>query len=559
VSATREAGAFSDDTGTTFRTWAPHADRVEVRLFDADRATTRRLSPAGEGWFEGRLENVGPGAVYKLVVDGRALPDPYARFLPKGVHGPAEVVRRESASPLQPALPLDRYVIYELHVGAFTPQGTYAAAEERLGDLAALGVTALEIMPVSTFPGARGWGYDGVAHFAPFAPYGRPEALRRLVARAHALGLAVLLDVVYNHFGPSGNYLGAFAPEYFRTDRDTPWGGAPDYRQPAMRRYLLDNARMWLEEYGFDGLRLDATHALHDESPKHVLRELRETFPHRMFIAEDERNDPTLVTENGLDAVWADDFHHQFRVLLTRERDGYYGAYRGALEDLARTINRGWLYEGQHYEPWGRARGAPADGLEPMRLVYCVENHDQVGNRAFGTRLDRDAGVQALRAATEVLLFLPMTPLLFMGQEWAATSPFLFYSDHDADLGRVVSEGRREEFKTFRAFSDPAVLATIPDPQDPATFEASKLRWEERGREPHRSFLVAVRRALQRRRRHAALSSAPMAKGTLQASVRDGLLHIERLGARDRVRLIANLSPNTIAGVGPFGTVIHQG
>lgn len=553
MTAARELGAVPDASGTKFRVWAPHARRVAVRLFEG--LATEALAEVGDGHFEIRLENVRPGALYQLVVDGRELPDPYARFLPRGVHGPAEVVERARARPLAPALPLDRHVIYELHVGTFTPAGTYAAAEERLEHVAALGVTAVEIMPVSSFAGSRGWGYDGVAHFAPFAPYGRPEALRSLVARAHALGLAVLLDVVYNHFGPSGNYLGAFAPEYFRTDLDTPWGGAPDYRVPAMRRYVLDNARMWFEEYGFDGLRLDATHALHDDSPKHVLRELREAFPDRLLVAEDERNDPTLVTGIGLDAVWADDFHHQMRVSLTAERDGYYGAYRVALEDLARTIERGWLYEGQPYEPWGKPRGAPADALDPERFVYCVENHDQIGNRAFGTRLDHDAGLEALRAATEVLLFLPATPLLFMGQEWAASSPFLFFSDHDAELGRLVSEGRREEFKRFRAFSDPAVRATIPDPQDPATFEASRLRWDEVDREPHRSMLRAVREALRLRREDPVLAS-PSTRAGLRATVHQGLLRLDREAASGWVSMLANLSPQRVGDLGPFETIV---
>jgi maltooligosyltrehalose trehalohydrolase len=549
----RELGAIPDATGTTFRVWAPHAHRVAVCLFGG--LATEELAQAADGCFEARLENVRPGALYRLVVDGRELPDPYARFLPRGVHGPAEVVERARARPLEPALPLDRYVVYELHVGTFTPEGTYAAAEARLEEVAALGATAVEIMPVSAFPGTRGWGYDGVAHFAPFAPYGRPEALRSLAARAHALGLAALLDVVYNHFGPSGNYLGAFAPEYFRTDRDNPWGGTPDYRTPAMRRYVLDNARMWFEEYGFDGLRLDATHALHDESPKHVLRELRDAFPDRVLVAEDERNDPTVITTMGLDAVWADDFHHQMRVLLTGERDGYYGAYRVALEDLARTIERGWLYEGQLYEPWGKPRGAPAQGLEAKRFVYCVENHDQIGNRAFGTRLDHDASAEALRAATEVLLFLPATPLLFMGQEWAASSPFLFFSDHDAELGPLVSRGRREEFKRFRAFSDPGIRATIPDPQDSATFEASKLRWEERDREPHRSVLRSVRAALRRRRHDPVLASPPT---RVRATVHQGLLQVDREAPAGAVRMLANLSPRRVGDLGPFETVVHR-
>ena len=322
-----ELGAVAGESSTAFRVWATRARRVEVRLFADERRSTRDLplEPEGDGLFGGRFPGVAAGALYKFVLDGREWPDPYARFLPFGVHGPAEVVARVRARP-RAGPPPDRYVVYELHVGAFTREGTYAAAAERLDDLAELGVTAVELMPLSAAPGHRGWGYDGVAHFAPFAPYGRPERLRAFVERAHALGLAVLLDVVYNHFGPSGNYLGEYAPEYFDPDVRTPWGAAPNFAHPRMRRYVLDNARMWLDEYGFDGLRLDAVHAIHDRSRPHVVRELcdlaRSLEPARTVFAEDERNDPAVVTELGVDGVWADDFHHQTRVLLTGERDG---------------------------------------------------------------------------------------------------------------------------------------------------------------------------------------------------------------------------------------------
>ncbi|HZU84414.1 MAG TPA: malto-oligosyltrehalose trehalohydrolase, partial [Polyangiaceae bacterium] len=528
-----EAGAIPDDGGTTFRAWAPRVTELAVRLHAAadEPIATHPLRPIGGGWFEARLAGAGPGTLYTFVLDGRERPDPYARFLPFGVHGPAEVIARARAAPLWNAPPLHRHVVYELHVGAFTPEGTYAAAAERLGELADLGVTALELMPVSSFPGRRGWGYDGVAHFAPFAPYGRPEALRLLVERAHALGLAVLLDVVYNHFGPRGNYLGEYAREYFTSAHGNPWGSAPDFRVAAMRRYVVDNARMWFDEYGFDGLRLDAVHTIRDDSPVHVLRDLRDLAasyrPTRILVGEDDRNDPSVVTELGLDAVWADDFHHQMRVLLTGERDGYYAAYEPRLKDLARVIERGWLFEGQRYGPWDAPRGKPAGELAPERFVYCVENHDQVGNRAFGTRLDIDAGADALRAATAVLLFLPTTPLVFMGQEWACSSPFLFFTDHDPEYGPLVSQGRRAEFGRFAAFADESARERIPDPQSPETFERSKLRWQERDVEPHRSFLESVR-AMLRLRRDDPVLRAPGRRSSLCAREQDGVLVVER-------------------------------
>jgi maltooligosyltrehalose trehalohydrolase len=546
-SAEPSLGAIVDPRGTTFRVWAPSTRRVDVRLFTDARSAVASypLRPSDNGHFELRLAGRGAGTLYKFVLDGRELPDPYARFLPFGVHGPAEVIPRASATPFAAAPPLQRYIIYELHVGTFTQEGTYAAATARLSDLVDLGVTAIELMPVSASPGQRGWGYDGVAHFAPFVPYGRPDALRALVERAHSLGLATMLDVVYNHFGPRGNYLGEYAADYVATTSGNPWGSAPNFACPAMRRYVIDNARMWFDEYGFDGLRLDATHTIRDESPVHILRELHELAGSyalaKVLIAEDDRNDPTIVTELGIDGIWADDFHHQIRVLLTGERDGYYEAYEPALGALARTIERGWLFEGQRYVPWDKARGRPADELGPERFVYCIENHDQIGNRAFGTRLNHDAGVDAVCAATVVLLFLPMTPLLFMGQEWASSSPFMYFTDHDGEYGPLVSTGRRKEFAKFAAFADESGRDAIPDPQSFDTFQRSKLRWEERERDAHRRVLAGVR-AMARLRRDDAVLSAPSARASLKAGVRAGVLIVERWSQAGRRILRANLS-----------------
>ncbi|HVY48108.1 MAG TPA: malto-oligosyltrehalose trehalohydrolase [Minicystis sp.] len=555
---TPELGAFPEAGGVRFVVWSSHAREVAVRLFDERAAPVRDASLAarGGGVFASRIEAVGPGALYKFVLDGRELPDPYARELPFGVHGPARVAARVKGPPaLGDAARRVHRGTYELHVGAFTEAGTFAAAIERLDHVASLGAGAIELMPVSSFPGRWGWGYDGVAHFAPQRTYGSPDALRALVAEAHRRGLAVLMDVVFNHFGPDGNYLGAYSPEYFG-GRDTTWGTGPDFENPFMRAYALDNARMWFDEFGVDGLRLDATHAIHDGSPRHVLRDLADVAsacaPPRLLVAEDERNDPALVTELGMNAVWADDFHHQVRVLLTGERDGYFSAFAPDVADLATLVERGWLYEGQ-VSPWTRApRGGDAHALTPPAMVYAVQNHDQIGNRAFGTRLDVDAGsIDALLAGVTLLLFLPASPLLFMGQEWGASTPFLFFSDHEGELGAAVTRGRREEFRHFAAFSDPERAAKIPDPQAESTFVGSKLRWDELGRAPHDRALV-LHRALLALRRDDPVIADPTRRG-LVAEARGRVLAVTR-GEGDARRLcVVNFGDAPAAPFTPRG------
>lgn len=504
--------------GTRFGAFVTTARTCAVRLQGPDgRALgTHELArhPAAAGHFEADVPGVGHGALYKFVLDGRELPDPYARFLPQGVHGPAMVYesRYDWRHGEGVTRPLSEHVLYELHVGTFTERGTYSGVRERLADLASLGVTAIELMPVAAFPGQRGWGYDGVALYAPFAPYGEPDELRRLVDEAHGAGLAVFLDVVYNHLGPAGNYLTAYSPEYFTSEFRNAWGDAPNYARPAMRRYVLDNARYWLGEFRFDGLRLDATHAITDpnQGPRHILAELADEvaarFPGRLLIAEDDRNEARLVREVGLDALWADDFHHAVRVSLTHERDGYYAAYEPGPKTIAETLQGGWLYQGQVYPPRGEPRGSSAAGLPAEAFVYCIQNHDQIGNRALGDRLGEAVSLDAYCAASTLLLFLPMTPLLFMGQEWAASSPFQFFTDHEEELGRAVSAGRREEFKHFRAFSDPAARAKIPDPQAEATFLRSRLDWSERDRGAHGRVLSLYRQLLALRRQDPVLS-----------------------------------------------------
>jgi maltooligosyltrehalose trehalohydrolase len=536
-----------------FRLFSTTASACSVRLFGEGGAALadHAMAALGHGVFSAQVAGAGAGTLYKFVLDGRELPDPYARFLPFGVHGPARVEEPRYRWRHGPgvARPLGAHVLYELHLGTFTEEGTYRAALTRLPSLATLGVTTLELMPLSSFPGARGWGYDGVAHFAPYAGYGTPDELRAFVDGAHGLGLSVLLDVVYNHFGPSGNYLGAYSPAYFTRDIPTAWGDAPDFAHEPLRRYVIDNALYWLEQFRFDGLRIDATHAIVDPSPRHVLRELadrvRALQPPRLLIAEDERNEPALVVEHGLDAIWADDFHHQLQVTLTGERDGYYAGYTPGTAGLAQAIRRGWLYEGQTYAPTGRSRGAPATALGAEQFVYCLQNHDQVGNRALGERLSHLVSADAYRAASTLLLFLPGTPLLFMGQEWAASSPFQYFTDHEADLGRLIAEGRRAEFKQFAAFSDPRRGVAIPDPQSADTFARCKLRWDERHHGEHRRVLELYRSLLALRASDPVLRDP--SRDRLSAEAHGDVLAVRRWRDRDVRLLLVNFGAVPIA------------
>ncbi len=538
-------GAHVEGEATRFGAYVTAVEAPAVRILapDGSAVATHPLEPVGGGYHEALVDGVGDGARYKLVLGDREVPDPFARWLPEGVHGPGVVLgpsRYAWRHGLGVERPMRAQVIYELHVGTFTREGTYRAASARLGDLAALGVTTVELMPIASFAGRRGWGYDGVAHFAPFAPYGEPDDLRAFVDEAHGHGLGVILDVVYNHFGPSGNYLGAFSRDWFRDDVMTPWGDALDFRHAPMRRLVLDNVSYWLDEFRFDGLRLDAIATIVDPSPLHILRELAARVsarrPRPVVIAEDDRNDPASLLELGVDAVWADDWHHQVHVTLTGERDGYYGAYTPGIGGVARAIEQGWLYEGATFLPWGRPRGAPASGIEAAAFVYALQNHDQIGNRALGERLHALVGTEAFIGMSALFLLLPMTPLLFMGQEWAASTPFLYFTDHDADLGRAVTEGRRAEFASFDAFSDPSRRERIPDPQALETFERSKLVWGERDSGMHARVLETYRRLLQLRRSDTVIGTAD--RDGLRAWAEESVLLVLLEAAAGR-RLIA--------------------
>ena len=501
-------GALVQDGATTFRAWAPTTSTLSLVLDNSTVAMTETEN----GMFEVEVEDAGPGTRYQYKLDdGGQFPDPASRFQPDGVHGPSQVVdpaEYDWTDDDWTGRSRDELVLYELHVGAFTPEGTFDAVRERLPYLKSLGVTAIELMPVHDFPGARNWGYDPAALFAPARSYGTPTDLRRLVDAAHQAGLAVVLDVIYNHFGPDGAYANAFAP--FLTEKyETPWGPAmnlDDDGSDGVRRFLIDNALHWLREYHVDGLRLDATHALHDESRPHFLADLSETVEtevedfDRHLIAEDHRNLNRLVEPRdkngfGLDGVWSDDLHHQCRVFTAGDREGYYQDYVGTTtEDMATTLRDGWFFRGTYSDYWDAPRGTDPSSVDPSQCVVFIQNHDQVGNRPTGNRLTDDVSLPVYRALSVLICVVEELPLLFMGQEWAASTPFQFFTDHSDELGPAVTEGRKEEFDDFSGFE-----GEVPDPQDPATFERSVLKWDEPGRPPHNGVLGLYRDLLSLR------------------------------------------------------------
>jgi malto-oligosyltrehalose trehalohydrolase len=445
------------------------------------------------------------------------VPDPASRYQPDDAHGPSEVIDPAAYTWSDSAWlgrPWHEAVLYELHVGTFTPEGTFHAARERLDHLVALGVTGIEIMPVADFPGRRNWGYDGVLLYAPDSSYGRPEDLKALVDAAHTRGLMVLLDVVYNHFGPDGNYLPLYAPDFFTDRHRTPWGSGVNFDGPQskpVREFIIHNALYWLDEFHFDGLRLDAVHAILDDSLGHVLEELAERVRascHREvhLILENEENqagrlarDPDGRTAHYT-AQWNDDVHHALHVAATGENQGYYADYIGDAEKLGRALAEGFAYQGETMNYRGRARGEPSGMLPPTAFVAFIQNHDQIGNRAFGDRLSTLASPEAMRALAAVYLLLPQIPMLFMGEEWHASQPFPFFCDFAGDLADAVREGRRREFAKFPEFQAAAARARIPDPQSDHTFMSAKLDWTDLERPEHRLWLELYRRLLASRR-----------------------------------------------------------
>ncbi|HYZ35043.1 MAG TPA: malto-oligosyltrehalose trehalohydrolase, partial [Crenalkalicoccus sp.] len=491
---------------TRFRIWAPEAARVALEVTGRDPLP---MQAEGEGWF-GIEAPVGAGARYRFrVASDLAVPDPASRQQDGDVHD-ASVVVDPRAFAWQHAgwrgRPWHEAVIYELHAGAM---GGFRGVQAALPRLRELGITAIELMPVADFPGARNWGYDGALPYAPDAAYGTPEDLKALVDAAHGMGLMVLLDVVYNHFGPDGAYLHAYAKPFFDGGVHTPWGAAIDFRKPAVRSYFEENALFWLNEYRFDGLRFDAVHAIAeadwlDALAARIRREVQQDSPgrHVHLVLENERNAARHLRPLGeFDAQWNDDGHNVLHALLTGEREGYYEDFAGdGAAKLAKVLAEGFLFQGQVSGHLGAPRGEPSAALPPTAFVLFLQNHDQVGNRAFGERLARLADPQALAAATALLLLSPQIPLLFMGEEWGATAPFLFFTDHNAELAPLVTAGRRKEFAKFAAFQDPAQRERIPDPNAEASFRASIPDPGEAERPLHSGTLALHRRLLALRR-----------------------------------------------------------
>jgi maltooligosyltrehalose trehalohydrolase len=562
-----------EDGSVRFRLWAPAARQVTVCLGSENRPVQRMLDRQDQGWFELITEEAGPGSQYGFRIDdAREVPDPASRFQPRDVHGSSEVIDPSSFEWEDGEWRGRRWeeaVLYELHVGAFTSGGRFASASERLDHLADLGITALELMPVSDFPGQRNWGYDGVYSFAPDNIYGRPEDLKQFVQSAHARGIMVLLDVVYNHFGPEGNYLNSYAPQFFTNRHRTPWGSAINFDGPGsrtVRDFFIHNALYWLTEFHFDGLRLDAVHAILDDSTPHFLTELADTVRstieprrHVHLILENERNQSRYLRRDGdcepqaYTAQWNDDIHHALHVLLTGERDGYYSDYSDRpLAHLGRSLVSGFAYQGEaSLYGTGEKRGEPTSGLPPSAFVSFLQNHDQIGNRAFGERLITIADAQALRAATAILLLAPSPPLLFMGEEFGTETPFLFFCDFEKNLAKAVTAGRRNEFARFARFNDPASRAGIPDPNALSTFESSRLDWEVVVQSRHREWLSFYRRLLTLRRQHivARLSAGCVPQTSYELHGVRALTARWHFADNSNLVLLANLGTEPLSGL----------
>jgi malto-oligosyltrehalose trehalohydrolase len=560
-------GAQTSAGGTVeFRLWAPSAPRVEVELSCARTHAMLAMRARGGGWYSASVENVEAGARYAFRIDGGiTVPDPASRWNPHDVHEASAVVDPcafEWPDASWRGRSWEEAVIYELHIGTFTPAGTFAAAIEQLDYLVRLGVTAIEIMPVSDFPGARNWGYDGVLPFAPDSSYGTPDDLKRLVAAAHERGLMTILDVVYNHFGPEGNYLHAYAPQFFSQKHQTPWGVAINFdgeHARTVRDFFIHNALYWLEEFHFDGLRIDAVHAIADDSEPDIVTELaaamrrgpgRERHVH--LILENDRNEARYLARAHeraaplyANAQWNDDFHHALHVLATGERDGYYADYAARpLWFLGRVLAEGFGFQGEPSPYRGdRLRGEKSQQLPATAFVNFMQSHDQVGNRPCGDRIAAIAELSALRLGVACLLLAPSVPMLFMGEEFAASAPFQFFCDFGPELAHAVRDGRRAEFSSFTRFQGPAAAAAIPDPNAESTFLRSKLDWRECAEPGHREWHALYSELLELRRRMIVphLSGA-FHGGSFEIAGTTGLAVDWILGDGSRLALRANFS-----------------
>ena len=562
--------------GVRFRLWAPRAREVWLCQSRGQGEDCRAMQPGEGGWFELISRDARPGTKYKFQIDGQIkVSDIASRFQPQDVHGPSEVVDPAAFDWQDTGWSgrlWEEAVIYELHVGTFTSEGTFAAVEQRLPYLADLGVTAVELMPLADFPGARNWGYDGVLPFAPDSRYGRPEDLKHLIQTAHRLGLIVFLDVVYNHFGPEGNYLHAYSPQFFTKRHRTPWGDAINFDGPdsrMVRDFFINNALYWVHEFHFDGLRLDAVHAMVDDSNPDILTELAaqvrkriEPRRHVHLVLENDNNVARFMRKSaggakGYDAQWNDDLHHSLHVAITGEEDGYYADYADApVRHLGRCLTQGFAYQGQPSGfRDGQRRGEPSRDLPLTSFVSFLQNHDQIGNRAFGERIGSLVNKEALRAAMAVLLLAPSPPLLFMGEEFNANTPFLFFCDFEPRLAQAVTEGRRNEFARFSRFSDPSVREQIPDSGAVSTFEKSKLDWKPLERPEQQEWLNFYRNLLNIRHREIVPRIQGLTGEAAQFQVVGdaGLLATWSLPAGEKLHLVANLSDQPIRAAIPEG------
>jgi maltooligosyltrehalose trehalohydrolase len=505
-------GADCQERGVHFRVWAPARQQVEVVL-ENHGLRAFALEPERNGYFSALVPDARPGTLYRYRLDGTdRFPDLASRFQPEGVHGPSQVIDPDAfrwTDDEWRGPDKDRAVVYELHVGTFTREGTWEAAARELAELRRAGITVIEVMPVADFAGRFGWGYDGVALYAPTRLYGHPDDFRRFVDRAHAEGLAVILDVVYNHVGPDGAYFRSYAPAFFTKRYENDWGESLNFDGKdagPVRDFFVANAGYWIDEFHIDGLRLDATDNIQDASPTHVIAELTARARERaggrrtLIVAENERQDVTLVQPAarggcGVDALWNDDFHHAASVALTGRREAYYTDYFGTPQELISALKRGYLYQGQYYSWQRRRRGSPTADLTSDAFVAYIQNHDQVANSANGLRVHQLSSPGRVRAMTAVLLLGPAIPMLFQGQEFGASAPFLFFADHKPDLAESVRSGRRQFLSQFRSIATPEAQARLADPGDPATFERCKLDFAERERhratyELHRDLLA---------------------------------------------------------------------
>jgi malto-oligosyltrehalose trehalohydrolase len=560
-----------EDGRVRFRLWAPAARQVEISLEGTQESKRIALERREHGWFELVTNAAKPGDLYRFRIDReKEVPDPASRFQPRDVHGPSEVIDPRMFDWNDDAWrgrSWNEAVIYELHVGAFARPGTFSAVKNRLDYLAELGVTAIEVMPVSDFPGGRNWGYDGVFQFAPDSTYGRPEDLKELVQAAHERGIMVLLDVVYNHFGPEGNYLGVYAPQFFTDRHKTPWGKGINFdgaENRVVRDFFIQNALYWLTEFHFDGLRLDAVHAILDDSTPDILTELADTVRNRVgaerhvhLILENERNQARYLRRTEqcrprtYNAQWDDDIHHALHVLITDEKDGYYFDYaKRPLDQLGRCLVSGFAYQGDvSLYRNGERHGESTEELPLTAFVSFLQNHDQIGNRAFGERIVTFADARAVRAAVEILLLAPSPPMLFMGEEFGTQTPFLFFCDFEKDLASAVTAGRRNEFARFARFSEPEARKGIPDPNAQSTFEASRLDWSDLEEPKHQDWLQFYRQLLKLRKEHIfpRLPSACKIEANYTAREDLGLTTEWKFGDGSKLALIANLGADPLS------------